>query len=984
MNLSEPLLISPLLDGFVMGDPFSNHDGVRACPAMQLENDKKHIVKIISLPATQSKLEALLLAGAFADRESALDYFKEQADGVVEEAKLLQKLSRNEGFIAFDDWQMVPMENDETGFDVYLLSQYRPTLEAVLKGNEMTHLQGINLGLDLCAALCVARRFGYLYVNLRPSNIFICNEREFRIGDVGFLRLDSLDYTSLPDKYRSAYTAPEINDAFSALNLTMDTYAVGLILYQAYNDGELPIAGQSPAAPRHADAALSEIILKACTLNPEDRWQDPVQMGQALAGYMQTHSVNDTPIAPPPPVVEEPEPEEIVPVVDDEPTTADILAEVDGALDAVAAMMPIVEHTQIAEDIPEPAEPETAQDSEADEPTEDTDSSPVEETAAEETAAEETATEATATEQAQKKEITDEVEVMLAQADDLIAYQLPEPPVAPEPIEVTLPQPEIVEAAETDDEPEETTSAEEDIPDEPAKTPVPHHRNKYRGLTIACILVAVALFLITGIAVFYQNYYLQTVEDMIITGKEDRLSVELVTDIPDEKLSVICTDTHGNSLTARVENGIAVFEGLKPDTSYTLEVVIDGMHELLGEIKETYTTGEATVISGFYATTGLEDGSVILYFTSQGPESPQWTITYWADGEEERTTQPFSGHQYTVTGLTVGKEYSFKLAPTRDLYVSGSDTTTYTITGVIYPENVRALGYTEQGLGITWQTPYGAVVSKWNVHCYNNAGYDQTLSTENTTIFFEDLDPASDYTIEVKAEGMSLGTRIYISANAITITDLQVDDSDPKNLKLSWQFDGTAPAEGWLVLYTIDHSTQQIITCQDSSAVITLRIPGGNYSIRIKPADGSSVFGGELEYKAPSAKGFSGYLITADNITFKMCKAPSKSNWTHEDISAQDYTTSFVVGQNAAFVAHLDTKTSKVDDMVTTLYVIHDHEGRLISAKSETRTWDEMWDNRYGEFAIPTMPAEAGSYTVDIYFDGAAVYSQNFSIGARG
>jgi hypothetical protein len=176
MKLSEPQLISPLLDGFVMGDPISSHHGVRACPAMQLDTDTKHIVKIISLPDTQSKLDALLLAGAFSDRESALSYFKELADGVMEEAALLQKLSRSEGFVAFDNWQMVPMENGETGFDIYLLGTYHPTLEGVLRNNEMTHLQAINLGLDMCAALSVCRRAGYMFSNLRPSNIFICNE----------------------------------------------------------------------------------------------------------------------------------------------------------------------------------------------------------------------------------------------------------------------------------------------------------------------------------------------------------------------------------------------------------------------------------------------------------------------------------------------------------------------------------------------------------------------------------------------------------------------------------------------------------------------------------------------------------------------------------------------------------------------------------------------------------------------------------------
>ena len=115
--MSEPQLISPLLDGFVMGDPIGGHDGVRACPAMHLETEKKYIVKIISLPASQSKLDALLLAGAFSDRESALAYFKELSEGVVSEAELLQKLSRNEGFVSFDKWQMIPMEEDETGFD---------------------------------------------------------------------------------------------------------------------------------------------------------------------------------------------------------------------------------------------------------------------------------------------------------------------------------------------------------------------------------------------------------------------------------------------------------------------------------------------------------------------------------------------------------------------------------------------------------------------------------------------------------------------------------------------------------------------------------------------------------------------------------------------------------------------------------------------------------------------------------------------------
>jgi hypothetical protein len=39
-----------------------------------------------------------------------------------------------------------------------------------------------------------------------------------------------------------------------------------------------------------------------------------------------------------------------------------------------------------------------------------------------------------------------------------------------------------------------------------------------------------------------------------------------------------------------------------------------------------------------------------------------------------------------------------------------------------------------------------------------------------------------------------------------------------------------------------------------------------------------------------------------------------------------------------------------------------------------------MWFQFYGELTIPNMPTEPGSYTVDIYFNGAYVPTQPFNI----
>ena len=178
--MSEPKLISPLLDGFLMGDPISDHHGVRCCPAMRADTEEKYLVKIISVPASQTQLDALLITGAYKNKESANIYFEQLTQEVEAEAKTLKELSQLEGFQAYENWQVVPME-DGTGFDIYLLSPYKRSLERMLRSTPMTHLAAVNLGLDLCAALAVCRRLGYLYVDLKPDNVFVDADRNFRI-----------------------------------------------------------------------------------------------------------------------------------------------------------------------------------------------------------------------------------------------------------------------------------------------------------------------------------------------------------------------------------------------------------------------------------------------------------------------------------------------------------------------------------------------------------------------------------------------------------------------------------------------------------------------------------------------------------------------------------------------------------------------------------------------------------------------------------
>ena len=317
--MSEPRYVSPMLDGFTLGQSISDHSGVSCYPAMRDDSEKRYIVKKISLPASQVQVDALLLTGVFRDAEAVRSYYEELAHGVQREIQTLNSLAEQRGFVPCDGSQIVAME-EGVGYEVFMLSRYRMTLERYMHRNPMTHLSALNLGIDLCAAMAVSREAGWMYADLKPENVYLFGDQEYRIGDLGFVAMDSLKYASLPDRYRSAYTAPEVADAYSSLNATMDTYALGLVLYQVYNLGKLPFsdeesrkawleslaAGEPMVPPVGADEEMGAIITKACAYAPEDRWQTPAELGHALISYMQRNGAEDIPIVAP----EEPEPEE--------------------------------------------------------------------------------------------------------------------------------------------------------------------------------------------------------------------------------------------------------------------------------------------------------------------------------------------------------------------------------------------------------------------------------------------------------------------------------------------------------------------------------------------------------------------------------------------------------------------------------------------------------------------------------------------------
>ena len=979
--MSDPKLVSPILDGFMMGECVSDHNGVRCCPAIRENTDERYIVKIISIPASQVQLDALLLTGACKDTQSAQSYFMELAAGVAGEADILTRLSKLEGFAPYQDSQIVTMD-EGVGYEVYLLSPYKRSLERQMRLHPLTHLAAVNLGLDLCSALAACRRAGYLYVDLKPGNIFITGNQEYRIGDLGFIPMSSLPYASLPEKYRSSYTAPEVRDAMSTLNDTLDIYALGLVLYQVYNNGELPFEGEAPEVklppPAYADYEMAEIILKACSPNVWERWQDPAQMGQALVNYMQRNGVNDTPIVPPPVVIPPEEPEEPV----EEFLTED---ENEEALAAALEQLP----EEVPEEMPEEA-PEAGQEDELG--------------FMEELAADETAPTEESVQELEEAAVTEEVSEMLAQADELIAHELPEPAVAPDPIDVPIPPPILPEEEEPeeDDEDEEVPDDDEEDEEEPedeteeeteeAPEPFedeeegpdpdyydPDAKPRRKGLWITLAVIAVLLVCLGfGGYRYYHNEYLQTVDSLRIIGSEDTITVFLASGADESELTVTCTDTYGNSRRCAIVNGSASFADLEPGTQYKIQVEISGSHKLLGSTTGSYTTAAETQIMNLTAAIGPEDGSVILTFSVVGPDSEEWSVAYAPVDSPEKILD-FTGHNVTVTGLEAGTEHCFRLIPKDDLYLTGSSEIRFTPKKIVYAQNLTVTACGGGAVSVQWALPEDAEPQLWTVRCYNDAGFDESITTSETAATFEGLDHASGYTIKVTAQGMSQSATAAITANPITVTGFTQDLSVPYQMTLGWEFTGDAPAAGWLLSYTVNGGEVLTLECPENSAVLDV-YPGDHFEFALQCMDPVTYYPMDYSVDVPGYESFEGFGLTVDDLTFSMCATPDKEDWNRKDLEDSDYKTTFSVGEAASFLVKRPKNSEGSEESVTVTYVIRDENGAAVSIDEVSFVWDELWEKRYCELDLPQMPDAAGNYTIDICFNGQLACSQAFII----
>lgn len=968
--MSESNLVSPLLDDFVLGSPMSSRPGVCCCPAMKQGSDQKYIVKILSFPASQTQLDALLVTGAYKDPAAALDYYRQVADDAAAEAEFLQSMAKLEGFQSYEGWQVTPMKKNRLGYHVYLVSRYSRTLEKVLRRTAITQAQAVNLGLDLCAALSLCRRAGHLYVDLKPTNVMLDETGHYNIADLGFISVKFLDYTSMPEKYLSPYCAPEARDPMATLNMTMDTYALGMILYRIYNGGILPDIPEDPArpfeAPRYADEEMTAIILRALSPAKEDRWQDPADLGQALAAYQQSAAPADTPIAPPA-SEKAPEPEQAPEAEAPQENDAETLPETEPEVPP-------------ADTIPETAVPEEA----SVETTVESDS---------------TVSDSTIRMDFQEAAVQAPSQAVLDQGT--VRFSPGAVAAAEKPRqEDDVVFPVISTGNQEDFDLDSELDAVKDLlktPKYPEMRPRPVRKPVMQNVTPvdvgknrrgkAPLVVALVLVLLLAAGAFsywfYNNYYLVSVSGISVSGSQSELTVTLNTGIADSLLTVSCTDAYGNTLTSPVSDKAAVFTGLSPNALYNIQVHVSGLHKLTGQVSDVFTTEGQTEVVNMTAVLGPDEGSALVSLTVSGHDPEEWLLSASCEGEDN-VMQNFTGHSVTIKGLHVGKEYTLRLTAADGTQLTGQTSIKYTVLSLVSASNLDVISRLGGDLTVGWDAP-DTPVESWTVRCYAD-DYDETQTVTGTIAIFQGTSDEKAYTVEVTPAGMTQPTRLNISANPITVTAFHFTENEEGGLDVSWDFEGKAPEGGWLLMYTMNNSdASSVVKCAEAKGTITPLIPETTYNVTLQLTTDTSIFGAAGSYTTAAAETFATQGLSADKIQSRLLKTPDNANWLADDVKDEDYAATFTSGDKLSMVLEATVKFYVEHEDIDVMYIYRDSDGNPLPSliSEETIDWyDLFYDGKYqlGELDLPKAPTQSGDYTITVYFNGSPVASNSFTI----
>ncbi len=887
-------LNTALLTNMEIQECLGKRGGTAVYRVKSTKSDQLYILKHISVPESQRQVEALIFTGAAADNDAAQAYYQQVVADYQTELEQLEALANSPNLDSFRSYEIRPKE-EGVGFDVFLLAEYRITLERYLAENEITQSSAVNLAVDLCSALADLRAAGLIHRDVKPSNIYLSSQGHFMLGDMGIASVEDLKYCSMPESMLSPYSAPELFNLMANVNETVDLYAVGLILYRIYNGNHAPledektsaksadklrITGQDLPAPMFADYEMAEILHKACAFQPEDRYQTPEEMKQAFVDYMLRNQVGDAPITPPI-------------VADEAPVSPDATEEE-------------VEPVQFAN-------------------TEEMD-------------------------ETFKQSFSPDNEMLNALIESVHR--------------------DLESGHFTEDEPEA-----EEAPKAQISQPKKSKKRKKAARWLPTVLAVLLVLALAAGAVWF--FFLRT-STLTINGIEaldrtvDSLTVQVTTEEAAGSFEVVCTDAYGSMLRQTYTGEPNTFTGLASGAQYTISV--EGLdRETISGVSSILTSTKATTDLISFTVSRETVSEAELTFIVDGAEPEEWAVSYGPTGQAPKT-KVFTGHSVVLTGLEPDTEYTVTLLDPDEIHLTGDNVLTcHTLPSVEIERIDCEISDATATLTLVYSPepdPNAPITCDMVVTGTDGTNFSQTIT--GNTVELKDLKGGVTYTILFTSDSMVKAYQTDVTPNALSIQTLTAEVNETGGVDVQWSCEAASDEIQWLVTYSMEGSDGSAAAEQAEGNSITLTglIPDTSYTIEIQEASGKEVSGETtVTVKIPAAEDFTDYRFPKAYVSTWI--RPQQENWTISNLKTT--ATSFTKEQSIAFACESLSRLKDSDDVVAILLVVRNSDGVAVDHYSGTEVWNNMWTNDKYVGELLRTPQEAGSYTLEIYFNGQRV-----------
>lgn len=231
--------------------------------------------------------------------EAIRNYCRHTQRLLENEIRTLDRLSDCPNIVRMNDYHTV--ENEDGSFDMLIRMELLTPLHRRVPLMRIKDV--LSMGKDICGALVACETENIVHRDIKPENIFCDKSGHYKLGDFGVATSLYGDKKAKTQRGTPLYMAPEVYEN-KPYDGRVDICSLGLVLYECLN-GCLPpfmdVFGESVTpekeneallkrmsdeedmpVPTQADADLTEIVLKACSFDPDDRYQSAREMLDAL------------------------------------------------------------------------------------------------------------------------------------------------------------------------------------------------------------------------------------------------------------------------------------------------------------------------------------------------------------------------------------------------------------------------------------------------------------------------------------------------------------------------------------------------------------------------------------------------------------------------------------------------------------------------------------------------------------------------------